>query len=208
MERMVLPWPPNNGTTRSAVVNADGNFFSNPDAGYQPWGIVPERTVPYRPTPVAPTAQTSLNKSRTGGRRPWHIAGPARPGHHTQQRTSIALFSTDYHRHNEQQELLHDHTYRTCSNDCPRNPEIAERHCQLMKVRRGAVCIARLDELRDRRPLDDLVAPRPAIGEGDPVGRAPMRQVPLRDQLAGGLSAGNDVALCALFGPDCWPKSP
>jgi len=92
MERMVLPWPPNNGTTRSAVVNADGNFFSNPDAGYQPWGIVPERTVPYRPTPVAPTAQTSLNKSRTGGRRPWHIAGPARPGHHTQQRASITLF--------------------------------------------------------------------------------------------------------------------
>jgi hypothetical protein len=85
---MVLPWPPNNGTTRSAVVNADGNFFSNLDAGYQPWGIVPERPVPYRPTPVASTAQAGLNKGRTGGHfrvdfiKPWdadHGASQGQP---------------------------------------------------------------------------------------------------------------------------------
>jgi DNA-binding winged helix-turn-helix (wHTH) protein len=93
---MVLPWPPNNGTTRSAVVNADGNFFSNLDAGYQPWGIVPERPVPYRPTPVASTAQAGLNKGRTGGHfrsRPKAAVGDADvTGHNPhKERTSMEV---------------------------------------------------------------------------------------------------------------------
>jgi hypothetical protein len=67
----------NHAANLASGVNADGDFFSNLDAGYQMWGIVPERTVPYQSTQVASVAQSTLNEGWTWARfwadfiKPW-----------------------------------------------------------------------------------------------------------------------------------------
>ena len=44
--------------------NGDGDFFQNLNAGYQAWGIVPERDLPYQSTPVTTVAQAILDAGR------------------------------------------------------------------------------------------------------------------------------------------------
>jgi Papain family cysteine protease len=76
----------------------DGDFFDRLDAGYVAWGIVPEATVAYQPSPVSSISQTILNGGKMWTRftadfvKPWDSSKGATQ---TQLDEAIAYLDAD-----------------------------------------------------------------------------------------------------------------